>query len=310
MSNESSLVSQYTQIARSKSTNDTYGHIYRVWDAWCDNKGIASVPVASNLVAEYLAEHADRYKVATLNTHLSAIATLHKMNGYPSPCSLNDEPVRSVYQGIRRKNGIKQRRANALLFDDIKAICDILDDSMKGVRDKAILLVGFAAALRRGEIGALHMDDLTFTDDGLILNVNQSKSDQMRKGVDIGIVYGASEDMCPVTSLRHWIEVSGIVSGYIFRKVTRHGTMSSTNRPLSGSAISNMVKEYAAAIGYDPDEFSGHSLRSGFITEAAMRGAAVTSIMGHARQRSLRDVRRYIRHANVLIDSPTASVFG
>lgn len=138
---------------------------------------------------------------------------------------------------------------------------------LKGLRDRAVLLLGFAGAFRRSELVALNVEDLEFCNDGIRVTIRKSKTDQEGLGATIAVALGSIA--CPVQAVRTWLETASISSGPIFRPVTRKRTISS--RRLSGRAVADLVKKYAQDAGLKAGDFSGHSLRSGFLTSAATR---------------------------------------
>jgi integrase len=174
---------------------------------------------------------------------------------------------------------------------------------MKGVRDRALLL-GFAGAFRRSELVALNVADLQFCDGGLRVTVRKSKTDQEGQGATIAIVRGSSA--CPVNAVRIWIDAAGIYDGPVFRPGTRMGEISS--RRLSARAVADIVKTYARRAGLKAANFSGHSLRSGFLTSAATRGASIFNMMDVSRHKSVETLRTYVRDAEIFRDHAGAGL--
>lgn len=166
---------------------------------------------------------------------------------------------------------------------------------LKGLRDRAILLVGFAGAFRRSELVALDVADLEFCDGGLRVTIRKSKTDQEGLGATIAIVPGSIA--CPVEATRNWMEASGITDGALFRSVSRSGKISSGR--LSGRAVAEVVKTYAGKVGLKIADFSGHSLRSGFLTSAVARGASIFKMMDVSWHKSIDTLRGYVRDAEM-----------
>ena len=167
-------------------------------------------------------------------------------------------------------------------------------DSLVGKRDRALLLLGFAGAFRRSELAALRVEDLTFGADGVDVLIRRSKTDQEGQGQVVAIPHGVH--LKPVESLQDWLQAAGIKAGPIFRAVSRGGKVGEA--ALTGHSVANVVKRYAAAAGLDVSSFSGHSLRAGFVTSAADRGADLNRIMDVSRHVDPRTVRTYIRRAD------------
>jgi integrase len=181
-----------------------------------------------------------------------------------------------------------------------------LAPGIAGMRDRALLLVGFAGAFRRSELVALNIEDLEFREEGLLVALRRSKTDQERAGRTIGIPAGSDSTTCPCRGLRAWVEAAGLTRGSLFRAVDRRGRVS--ERRLSDRAVALVVKRYALAIGRDPNEFAGHSLRAGLVTSAALAGASETSIMAQTGHHSPDMVRRYVRIRSVFLENAAAKV--
>jgi integrase len=158
-------------------------------------------------------------------------------------------------------------------------------------------LLGFAGAFRRAELVRLEVEDCEFGNDGLTVTLRRSKTDQQGAGRKIGIPYGANPETCPVRSVRYWMEQGGVISGPLFRSITRHGRVRA--RGLSGIDVARIVKKLARRAGLDPATYAGHSLRAGHATSAAIAGASERSIMNQTGHRSVQMVRRYIRDGNL-----------
>jgi integrase len=171
-------------------------------------------------------------------------------------------------------------------------------DTLRGFRDRALLLLGFAGAFRRSELAALTVADLEPNEAGLRVTVRRSKTDQEGKGQTVAILAGTR--LKPVDAVSRWLEAAGISEGPLFRAIDRHGNV--LPEPLSTRSIAEIVKKYARRIGLDADQFSAHSLRAGFITSAAKSGAGLFKIMDVSRHRSVETVRGYVRDAEMFKD--------
>jgi integrase len=181
-----------------------------------------------------------------------------------------------------------------------------LPSGLLGTRDRALLLIGFAGAFRRSELVSINYEDCLFTRAGLIITIRRSKTDQQGLGRQIGIPYGAAAGTCPVRATEKWLRSSGITEGPVFRAITRHARI--RHGRLSGFAVSLVVKRYAAAAGLDASRYSGHSLRAGFATSAAIVGASERSIMNQTGHRSLTMLRRYIRDGSLFHENAAAKL--
>jgi integrase len=294
----SELVEGYIRDSLAEATRRAYLLDLAHFEQWGGR-----VPCTPNDVAVYLAEHASSLAVATLVRRLAAISRAHQARGVPSPTRA--EIVRATLRGIRRRFGTAQREARPLLRDELFRAIDAIGDGMKGARDRALLLIGFACGLRRSELVGLDAPDIETVSQGLVLHLRRSKTDQEGAGRKIGVPFGRTR-FCPVTALRQWREQSGITDGAVFRPVDRRGQVA-TER-LSGEAISVIVKTRVAAAGYDPARYSGHSLRAGLATSAAQAGVAswrVRQQTGHASDAML---ARYIRDGELFVDNAAGAL--
>jgi integrase len=181
-----------------------------------------------------------------------------------------------------------------------------LPDTIAGSRDRCLLLLGFASALRRSELSALNVDDLSFVDLGIVITVRRSKTDQQAHGRQIGVPRGGNPETCPVRTTREWLARAAISSGPVFRPIDRHHSVAVSR--LSDRSVATIVKRAAEAAGLDPARFAGHSLRSGFATAAAQAGATEMQIMRQTGHRSTDVLRRYIKPTTLFDQNPAAQV--
>lgn len=295
----------YADEARAPATRRAYRGGWRAWVVWCGDHNIVPMPASPESIAVYLAALADRgCAVATIERALVAISQAHRMAGHPSPRS--NEALRSVLKGIRRRCGVAPRQKMALLPEQLREMIALLPENRRGARDRALLLIGFAGALRRSELVALKLADAKFSADGLIITIRRSKADQEGAGREIGIPPGGRAETCPVRALRAWLDVSGIHEGPLFRAVDRHGRVAA-NRMEAGS-VARAVQRAAADAGLEARLFGGHSLRAGLVTAAARAGKAERVIMEQTGHRTVMMLRRYIRRGSLFVDNPAAGI--
>ncbi len=261
-----------------------------------------SIPCASEVVANYLAAHAGLLSVATLSRRVVSIGKAHTSQILPSPSK--SDLVKTVMRGIRRTHGSAQRQVAPAIKEDLLAMVSKLE-GVKGVRDRALLLVGFAGAFRRCELVAISVDDVEFVVQGMLVHLRHSKTDQEGLGRKIAIPYGRGS-VCAVRALQAWLEDSGITSGLIFRGVTRHGKIS--NAGMTPQSVALVVKERAKTAGLDSSKYSGHSLRAGLVTSAAQMGVGSWKIRQQTGHKSDAMLARYIRDANVFVDNAAGAV--
>jgi integrase len=291
-------VATYVERGLSENTRRAYATDLGHFEGWG-----GSIPASDQAVAEYLADHADTLSVATLVRRLASISKAHTARGLTSPTS--SELVHATMRGIKRTLGTEQKEAKPLLRDDLFAVLENIGDEVKGLRDRALLLIGFAGGFRRSELVGLNVEDIERVRQGLVIHLRRSKTDQAGGGRRIGIPYGRTR-WCPVTALDAWLSVAEVSEGAIFRGVTRHGQILPAR--ISGEAVSLIVKGRLSGAGYDPTGFSGHSLRAGFATSAASAGAATWKIRAQTGHASDTMLSRYIRDGDLFNDNATARI--
>lgn len=253
-----------------------------------------TIPATDAMVARYLAAHADQHAVSTLTRRLASISQAHARIGEESPTG--SPLVRATMRGIRRSRGTAQRQAKPLLRDELFLVLDRLGDDVRSLRDRALLLLGFAGGFRRSELVGLDVADLEVVRQGFILTLRRSKTDQEGHGRQIGIPLGRAHH-CPVTAVCNWLTAALIESGPLFRSVDRYGNIS-PNR-LSGEAVCLIVRERLVTVGIDATSYSGHSMRSGFVTSAAQAGIANHKIRAQTGHASDAMLSRYVRDSEL-----------
>lgn len=289
----SAQVEQYLQASLSENTRRAYSNDLEHFLRWGGR-----IPSSPEAVASYLAEHANTLSSATLGRRVAAIGRAHKVKRLPSPA--HSEMVKATLQGIRRTTGSAQRRVTPVLLHDVRAMVKQLS-GMKGLRDKALLLTGFAGAFRRSELVSICVEDIQFVDEGLVIRLRRGKTDQTGSGRNIAIPFMRGK-CCPVRAVIEWLALSEITEGALFRGVDRYGNM--TERGLSPQSVALIVKQCAGAIGLDAQHFSGHSLRAGFVTSAAKSGASTWKICQQTGHQSEAVMQRYIRDGHLFTDNP------
>jgi integrase len=288
-------VREFIRASKAESTLRGYRSDWRDFCSWCGVRNLGALPASPETVASYIAECAERLKVGSIQRRLNAIAEAHKAVGVDPPT--RHATVVNTMKGIRRSLGTAPVQKAPALTDDVRAMVDATDGSTIGARDRALVLLGFAGAFRRSELVGLDVEDCAFSKDGLTITLRRSKTDQQGAGRKIGIPYGSNPDTCPVRTVLAWVEAAGLTGGPLFRSVNRHGKVHPGR--LSGIDVARVVKKLVGRAGLDPARFSGHSLRAGHATSAAMAGASERSIMNQTGHRSVQMVRRYIRDGSL-----------
>jgi integrase len=210
----------------------------------------ATLPATPQSVALYVTALAARAKLATIRLYLAAIAEKHRETGLDSPTS--HDMVRRIVRGIARTNGSSQTRKAAVTLDHLRAmLLEARGDDLKAKRDRAIVLLGFAAALRRSELATLRVEDLRFEKRGLIVTIRRSKTDQEAKGIEIAVPYVASRSLCAVHAVKTWLEASSLTAGPLFRSFTLQRQMLET--PIDGRDVANLVKKLTSKARLEGD---------------------------------------------------------
>lgn len=223
LSDIANRASEFIEQSKSKNTIRAYRADWLHFESWCNAHGQFSLPASSDAVALYAADLSATHKPATLTRRLSAISQAHQIAGLESPTT--SAKVRLVMAGIRRTKGTAQLAKTPVLVDDLKRMVSRLPAGLLGVRDRALLLIGFCGAFRRSELVALDFADAAVTREGLVVTIRRSKTDQEGEGRKIGIPYAAHLETCALRSLQEWLEKGGITEGPLFRPINRHGKM-------------------------------------------------------------------------------------
>ncbi len=285
----------YAQAAKAASTLAAYACDMNSFKYWCAARGACPLPASPAIVAAYLAHLADSGRKASgIGRAAAGIAYYHRQAGIdPSPTV--HAGVKQTMQGIRRRLGTRPVGKAPATADIIGKMFALCPDTLAGKRDAALLGIGFAAALRRSELVAIEVEDITFVDDGLRLLIRRSKTDQTGEGAEIAIIRGVR--IRPVAALQAWLEASGITTGPAFRAVLLGDRMSAT--ALTANCAARVVKRYARRAGLDHAAYSGHSLRAGLITSSAEAGANIFKIAEVSRHKSIEVLRNYVRKTDI-----------
>ena len=293
----------FADQALSPATLRAYRADWRHFCAWCQAARWSPLPAAPETVAAYLASMATTHRSSAIARRLSALSRAHRLASQEWPAA--HPAIRNTLRGIRRRHGKPLQQAAALATEEIKRLIASCDRTLVGQRDRALLLLGYAGALRRSELVAIDHADLTFADDGLRLLIPRAKSDQSGKGVTLGIPRGAAPETCPVRALEDWLRASFCTHGPVFVGIDKRGVFGL--RALHSDAVRQILSKRAALAGLKVakgERLSPHGLRAGFITQAYINGARDEQIMDHTRQKDLRTMRGYVRRAKLITESP------
>lgn len=290
------VAKQLMRQRHADATRRAYAADVLAFRGWCDLAGLSALPALPSTVALFLADQSVKGKrPSTLMRRLAAIRYLHREAGHQSPT--DDESVKATLSGVRRTAGTAPRQVAPATAERVRAMLDACGDSLQGKRDRALLALGFGGAFRRSELVALNVDDLEDAEHGVRIHVRASKTDQEGAGQVVPVLDGARVRVKAL--LRDWLDAAGITSGPVFRQITRSGRILDR---LTDRSVANIIKARAESAGMNPDQFSGHSLRAGFLTSAAASGANLFKMMEVSRHRKVDTVRGYVRQAEAFKD--------
>ena len=276
-------------LKNSKSLNTlrAYQSDYKDFLLFCSKNGFQAMPTQPKILSIYLTHLSLFSKYSTLKRRLASISILHKTKGHY--IDTKHPVIIENLMGIKRRNGSNQKGKKPLLINDLKKIINSIhqsnEKSLKKVRDKALVLIGFSGGFRRSELVSLEFEDIEFVSEGVKIFVKRSKTDQSGEGMTKAIPYFDNHNFCPVLALKNWMELIDIKNGKIFN--------------ISDKNVALIIKKYANHAGLDSNKYAGHSLRSGFATSTAESGADERNIMAMTGHKSTEMVRRYIKEANL-----------
>lgn len=297
ITDELTRAATYADAAKADATRLAYGRDWRDFTTWCAARGAQPLPASIETIAAYFASLADRgRKASTISRRKAAIANAHRLAGH-EPLT-QAEPVKAVLSGIRRRIGVAVTRKAPATARAITAMLKRLPDTTTGKRDRALLLIGFSAALRRSELAALEIADIEWVEHGIFVHIRSSKTDQEGEGHQVAIPRGSK--LKPVEALEAWLAELRNNAGPLFRPIAKGNRI--VDRHLSGQSIADIVKRHAGGAKLDAALFSGHSLRAGFVTSALERGADPFKVMDVTRHKSVNTLRVYDRRAKAFKD--------
>ena len=287
---------RFAKHARADNTARTYKGAQGQYFAWCKRKGVEALPGTPEQIAEYLAFLAVErgHPPNTIRTKFAGIRRWYTEQVGFDNCT-RAPFVRNVLSGIQRELAVRPEQATALTSNLIARIVAVVPEGIRGLRDKALLLVGYSGAFRRSEIAGLRVEDVRFVQESQAeIFLRSSKTDRAHVGTYVNI--GAGPDgCCPVAALRAWLEIAP-PGTFVFRPCNRLGMVD--NRPLSTDRINNLVKELVALVDLDPVKYSAHSLRAGIATDLVEAGLTALEIQKCTRHRSAEMVQTYNRPAS------------
>ena len=285
--------------SKANNTLRAYKSDFKDFGVFCAKHGFSSMPTEPKVVSLYLTHLSTNSKISTLRRRLVSIGVVHKLKGHY--LDTKHPIIIENLMGIKRKKGSVQIGKKPILINHLKQIVNVIDEQkiekIKKLRNKTLILLGFGGGFRRTELISINKEDLDFVDEGVKITLRRSKTDQFGEGLIKGLPYFTNEKYCPVTNLKNWLILSKIKTGPIFRRFKK-GTILTDHR-LTDQSVVLIIKDCLKIAGIENQNFSGHSLRSGFATVAAASGADERSIMAMTGHKTTQMVRRYIKDANL-----------
>ena len=288
--------------SKANNTIRAYKSDFKDFGAFCVKNGFKPLPTEPKIVSFYLTHLSmNDIKMSTLRRRLVSIGVIHRLKGFY--LDTKHPIIIENLMGIKRKKGSYQKGKKPILINQLKLIIDAIDKDtsdetgIRKLRDKTIILLGFAGGFRRIELISIDFEDLEFVSEGVKIFIRKSKTDQFGEGMLKGLPYFDNQKFCPVLHLKKWLEISGIKSGPIFKRFSK-GLILGKNR-LTDQSVALFLKKYLSKAGIENQNYSGHSLRSGFATVSAESGADERSIMAMTGHKTSQMVRRYIKEANL-----------
>jgi site-specific recombinase XerD len=259
----------YATDARASSTRRAYLSDFATFEAWCAQHGLEALPTAPATVAVYLSALADLgRRPSTIERALTSIAHAHRTRGHAWQKA--HPQIVEIMGGIKRRLGMAPAQKAPVVVDELAALVGVLDAELAGLRDRAVLTLGWWGAFRRSELVALTVGDIARTREGLVVTLRRSKGDQEGRGLHTGVPHAQDATVCPVRALDAWLDAAQIAKGAVFRSIDKHGHVSA--RALGDRSVALIVQRTAERAGLDPKKLAGHSLRAGFATTAAREG--------------------------------------
>ena len=297
----------FARKAAAPATLRAYRADWAHYAAWCEAHGFSPVPAAPATVGAYIASLAGTHAPTTIRRRLAALGKMHRFNDLPWNPAHRD--IQGPLQGLLRTHGRPVQKAAALTLPMLRQLVATCGADARGRRDRALLLIGFAGALRRSELVALQVEDVATTADGLRLRLLRGKTDQAGQGAEVGLPRGRFVETCPLRAFEDWQALAKRRAGPLFRRVSREGRIGEA--ALHPDAVRRILVHRAGLAGLAREgweRLSAHALRVGFITEAYAKGVRDEDIMRHTRHQDHRTMRSYVQRAGLVDDSPAGKL--
>ncbi len=305
------LAVDLARAAKSANTRRAYAADWARFTEWCRVKRLDPLPADPVTVGLFIADlSAGRGGLApsTLDRMVTGICAQHRAKGLL--LDRRHPAIAHVLQGLKRTKRAQKRRAAPLVQADLGLVLDALGDDLRSLRDRALLLLGWSAALRRSELVAIDVAHLTDTRDGILLFLPASKTDQEGEGATLGIPFAKKKGRCPVRAIKAWLDAADIDDGPIFRRINKWGAVERDR--LTDGSVARILKKRGKIAGLPAAQLertSGHSLRAGFITTAYDKEVPEQATQRHARHKSADTTRSYNRVASAFKQNAAKAIF-
>ncbi|WP_186002965.1 tyrosine-type recombinase/integrase [Mycobacterium sp. KBS0706] len=308
---------ELVEASLSANTRRAYGTAWRQWSEWCLGFGLNPAQADASWLAMHLTSLSEARSLSTIELRRAAVLAIRRRLG--RPIHLDDGYFSEFLAGLRRTKGARPDKKAALLEENLRAVLLLLDPvtvpaPKRCLRDRALLLTGFAGGFRRSELAGFDLRDLTFTAEGLVPFVAGSKTDQERRGEEVGIQSVPRSPLCAATALAAWLAARGDTPGPLFCRIDRGGHLTygvdGRLQPIDSKTVARLVKRVIKGTGLAEGEFSGHSLRAGMMTAADRKGVPLEAAMQHGRWKDARTARGYRRHSSLWQGNFTGKLLG
>ena len=273
--------------SKANNTLRAYQSDFSDFSNFCTKNGFSFMPTQPKIIALYITHLSKSFKFSTLKRRIASISVIHKLKGHY--LDTKHPIIMENLLGIKRTLGSRQKAKKPILINDLKLIIKVIDEDK--IRDKALILLGFAGGFRRSELVNVYFQDIDFVTEGVKILIRRSKTDQSGEGSIKAIPYFENQEFCPVIALKNYLNKKFSNSDKSQKDVKIF--------EISDKSVALIIKRYAEKAGLDSSKYAGHSLRSGFATTAAELGAEERNIMAMTGHKTTQMVRRYIQEANL-----------
>jgi len=307
----------YSEAALSLNTRQAYWADFGRFTMWANENGVDNIPASPETLCRWI-DHlvSEKKRITTIRRSVAVIRAAHRLEDRPDPCT---KLVKHVLLGVARTIGSPTRQAEPLTLPKLRQVISIIPNDLRGVRNRALVLLGWFAALRRSELVAVRLEDLEHCHEGIILTVRRSKTDQEGRGRRIAIPVVDDSDLNAVAAVNEWIISSDIKTGFLFRSIGKSDAETPTQgnffektkpRALTPRSVALIVQRLAKLAGLPWQKYSGHSLRSGFATTCAAAAVPTIDIQKVTGHKTAAQLAVYVREGNIWTNCPAVQLLG